>query len=565
MNLSSIVSKASEKLNSGFKKTFTYSSAILFLGTTNLACTSAKNTTTYQGEEKKTVLVEDVKNLSSYDDKRIEFSAIPISSDLTGNEFNLRLEVKDENNNTLYHVLAKEDVNASNRDLIKEINYLLSSKDKDREGIIQYNKSNPSWDKDIKVTVSGIYNQFPKTNRSFYESGKLELETITLLNERYFTDPEQSAIYKENPDNLFSDKQVYVRVHYPAYIHPRWDWDGDGIPDWWKSRYKNFRWNTRWNDADGDGLSNLTEWRIGTDPYNSDTDFDGLSDYYELRVGLNPKCNDSDHDGISDYYDNYPRWNNDIIIVTTPFLFWNHHWTNFYFHWDMWGYNHWYYHKHFHPKKDFFRDAYTKHRNRNRSKLRDNDGYRKYKLKKRKNLVKRSGLNREERKKFGDFKLDNYKKRVAREKRKLYEKPIVKDRIKRNKEIRKGTYDFKRKSDNSKIRRYRSDKKSDLERRIENRRYTKPHIKRDTKVRKRVDKTRTYKPKIYIPRRDKTNTKEIYRAPKKTYTPRTNKTYTPRTRSFGNVRKSTPNRTRSSSPKSRPPSKSSKSGKRSRR
>jgi dipeptidyl aminopeptidase/acylaminoacyl peptidase len=52
------------------------------------------------------------------------------------------------------------------------------------------------------------------------------------------------------------------------------DSDGDGIPDWWMLKY--FGHATGWSsdlslasdDADGDGLSNLQEWLIGTDPAN---------------------------------------------------------------------------------------------------------------------------------------------------------------------------------------------------------------------------------------------------------------------------------------------------------
>ena len=41
-------------------------------------------------------------------------------------------------------------------------------------------------------------------------------------------------------------------------------------------------------DADNDGLSNLEEYRLGTDMRNADTDGDGITDLLEIRLGLNP-------------------------------------------------------------------------------------------------------------------------------------------------------------------------------------------------------------------------------------------------------------------------------------
>ena len=53
-------------------------------------------------------------------------------------------------------------------------------------------------------------------------------------------------------------------------------------------------------DADGDGLDNLQEQALGTDPRNADTDGDGLSDALELEYGTNPLSADTDGDGMSD-------------------------------------------------------------------------------------------------------------------------------------------------------------------------------------------------------------------------------------------------------------------------
>ena len=57
-------------------------------------------------------------------------------------------------------------------------------------------------------------------------------------------------------------------------------------------------------DADGDGLTNVVEIAIGTDPLNPDTDGDGMPDGFEVFYGLNPlnpadAAQDADGDGLT--------------------------------------------------------------------------------------------------------------------------------------------------------------------------------------------------------------------------------------------------------------------------
>ncbi len=70
------------------------------------------------------------------------------------------------------------------------------------------------------------------------------------------------------------------------------DDDGDNIPDDWEIQYgMDPLFNDAGIDVDGDGLSALMEYSIGTRPDDSDTDNDGLSDGVEVDIGSNPRVN----------------------------------------------------------------------------------------------------------------------------------------------------------------------------------------------------------------------------------------------------------------------------------
>ncbi|MEW6989411.1 M4 family metallopeptidase [Colwelliaceae bacterium 6441] len=80
------------------------------------------------------------------------------------------------------------------------------------------------------------------------------------------------------------------------------DHDGDSLPNIWEvangldpkdASDKNI-------DSDADGLTNLKEYKLQTNPLNADTDGDSINDGREFRLGLNPKSVDSDGDGIAD-------------------------------------------------------------------------------------------------------------------------------------------------------------------------------------------------------------------------------------------------------------------------
>lgn len=89
------------------------------------------------------------------------------------------------------------------------------------------------------------------------------------------------------------------------------DIDSDGLPNYYeltntrtdpqKADSDNTGINDGQKDNDHDGLTNLEEYKLGTDPGAIDTDCDGLSDLDEVdKYHTNPAIYDSDADGMGD-------------------------------------------------------------------------------------------------------------------------------------------------------------------------------------------------------------------------------------------------------------------------
>lgn len=95
-----------------------------------------------------------------------------------------------------------------------------------------------------------------------------------------------------------------VEIDYLAFksgVHAPDDNDEDGIPDSWELNYFNNILLDQSSDPDDDGLTNLEEFNLGTDPTSEDSDGDGINDNIEHIVHLTDPANpDTDQDGLSD-------------------------------------------------------------------------------------------------------------------------------------------------------------------------------------------------------------------------------------------------------------------------
>lgn len=84
------------------------------------------------------------------------------------------------------------------------------------------------------------------------------------------------------------------------------DKDSDGMADDWETAHSLNPNDAKdaTGDPDHDGLTNLTEFRIGSDPQKLDTDGDGMPDKWEYEHGLDVNKNDADGDRDGDFLTN---------------------------------------------------------------------------------------------------------------------------------------------------------------------------------------------------------------------------------------------------------------------
>jgi Bacterial TSP3 repeat len=91
---------------------------------------------------------------------------------------------------------------------------------------------------------------------------------------------------------------------------PLRDGDHNDLPDAWEGQYFGHIGVDPSGDADGDGLTNLTEYLNGTDPNTADSDGDSIPDGWELSQSLNPLVNDASLDPDGDGFTNFQEYQN---------------------------------------------------------------------------------------------------------------------------------------------------------------------------------------------------------------------------------------------------------------
>ena len=154
--------------------------------------------------------------------------------------------------------------------------------------------------------------QDPKTDTDTDKGGVSDLEEITkgsdpnnAIDDKQLVDPDNDGLtnleelkYGTNPNDADTDKGgVKDGVEIKNGTDPldasddySIDSDGDGIPDSWEmaNGMNPYDGSDAGLDPDGDGLTNLEEFKYGTDPNNPDTDGGGVNDGDEIMRSTDP-------------------------------------------------------------------------------------------------------------------------------------------------------------------------------------------------------------------------------------------------------------------------------------
>lgn len=112
------------------------------------------------------------------------------------------------------------------------------------------------------------------------------IEALSARGGFHHTDDFFSIGWKQPGEDSFS---LIDSKHLIAFFRDPNDQDDDDLPDDWEIRYGLDPTNPRRDhgphgDPDRDGLTNMEEYLLGTNPNNRDTDGDGISDYDEIHT-----------------------------------------------------------------------------------------------------------------------------------------------------------------------------------------------------------------------------------------------------------------------------------------
>ena len=149
---------------------------------------------------------------------------------------------------------------------------------------------NLAWDANTEPDLAGYRVYYGTASREYVDSIDAE-NTTTYLLDGLLEDIAVTAYDVYGNESDFSDEVSS-------------DTGGDGMPDDWEIEYFGDINQEPEGDYDRDGLNNLGEYQLGTDPTNPDTDSDQLPDGWEVNYGLNPPDAsdldvDSDGDGLT--------------------------------------------------------------------------------------------------------------------------------------------------------------------------------------------------------------------------------------------------------------------------
>lgn len=133
-----------------------------------------------------------------------------------------------------------------------------------------------------------------------------KVEDVPLIDDLADNFPDDSKQQDSDSDGLSDIEETEIGTNPGSS-----DTDADGLPDGQEVQEKT---DPAKEDSDGDGLLDKQEQDYGTDPLNRDTDGDGLDDPVEIERGTNPLDPNTDGDRYRDNEDPDPLTKNGAAI-----------------------------------------------------------------------------------------------------------------------------------------------------------------------------------------------------------------------------------------------------------
>lgn len=124
-----------------------------------------------------------------------------------------------------------------------------------------------------------------------------------------FLDSEQEAFsqfrFRGNPTSTVFFDDFYAGISPQGWINQ----SGDGLDDSWKTAHGlSLGGDIRDLDVDADGLSNIEEFFLGTNPMLADTSRDGLSDSQAVDLSVNPLASSNYFPVTLPFFDGFEGW-----------------------------------------------------------------------------------------------------------------------------------------------------------------------------------------------------------------------------------------------------------------